>query len=123
MSQLSQEIIFTAHVWSMTGRLCFDMCLSVCPQGGGQSADSGGGVRSSWGGQVQPGGVRSRWGGGGQVQLVGGGSCIARGGGQVQPVGGVRSSQQGGGGSLYGRRYASCIHAGGLSCLSYFVSS
>ena len=70
------------------GRLCFDTCLSVCPWGGGQSADSAKG-----GAQVQPGGSgpASR-GGSGQVQL-------------------------GGGGSLHSRWYASCIHAGGLSYL------
>ena len=58
--------------------------------GSGQSADRGGGVRSSWcggsvsrrGGQVQP--------GGGQVsQLTGGRSGPAGGGGQVSQRGGV----------------------------------
>ena len=41
----------------------------------------GGGVRSSWGGSVQPGGGGVSPGGGGQVQVGGGG-------GQVQPGGG-----------------------------------
>ena len=71
--------------------------------------------------------------GGGQVQLAGG-VRSSQGGGQVQLAGGVRSSQGGWGGSgpaagggsakiaqhreylLHGGRYASCVHAGGLSC-------
>ena len=79
---------------------------------GGSGPASGGGVRSSQGGSGQSadgGGVRSsRWGGG----------C------QVQPVGGVRSSRRGvihrpGGDQHLAPscgRYASCVHAGGLSC-------
>ena len=74
--------------------------------GGGSGPAAGGGVRSScWGGSDPAGG---------------------EGVGQVQPAGGVRSSWRGGGGSakieqhreylLHGGRYASCVHAGGLSC-------
>ena len=58
-------LFFTARVRSTTGRLCFDTCLSVCPQGGGVS----------W--PTQPEGrVRSSSQGGGQVQLTGGGGQI-----------------------------------------------
>ena len=131
-------VFITARVRSTTGRLCFDTCLSVCSQGGGQVQPAGGGgVRSSWPG----GGVRSSRGGqvqGGQVQL--GGVRSSRGGsgpagwgvrssqGGPGPAGGeVRSSQPGGGSGsakigqyreylLHGGRYASCVHAGGLSC-------
>ena len=106
--------------------------VSVCLSTGGGSGPAGEGVGGC---QVQPVG-----GGGGQVQPAGG-VRSSRGGGQVQPVegggsgpagmGGVRSSrgglvQLGGGGSakigqhreylLHGGRYASCVHAGGLSC-------
>ena len=86
----------------------------VQPAGGvGGSGQAAGGVRSSQrGGQVQPEGgwVRSSWWGG-----------------QVQP-GRVRSSCRGGGSakigqqneySLHGGRYASCVHAGGLSCIEH----
>ena len=59
-------------------------------RGGGQSAHSARGV-SQLGGSASRG--VSQWGG--------------------QPVGG---SASGGGGSLHGRQYASCVHAGGLSC-------
>ena len=50
------------------------------------------------------------------VHRGGGGSVsrLSRGGGQVQPGGG--------GGSLHGGRYASCVHAGGLSCTNYVVT-
>ena len=73
--------------------------LLVCPQGRGQ--------------------VRPAEGGGGQVQLAGGGGSGPAGRGS-SPAG------RGGGGSakigqqneysLHGGRYASCVHAGGLSC-------
>ena len=102
---------------------------------GGSGPAGGGGV-----GQVQPG-----KGGVGQVQPGGrGGSGPAGGRGGSGPAGGegwVRSSrgggvgqvQRGGGGSakiaqhrkylLHGGRYASCVHAGGLSCCLYFLFS
>ena len=81
-------------------------------------------------GQVPPGGegwVRSsQVGGGGVGQVQPGGR-----GGQVQPGGRGGSGPAGGGGRggsgpadyyyyyylLHGGRYASCVHAGGLSCL------
>ena len=97
--------IFPARVRSTTGRYCFHRCLSVHR---GQSADSARGGESSWGG-----GQSSRR---GSVQ-----------GGSVQP-GGV--SQPGGGSAKIGQqneyllhsgRYASCVHAGGLSC-KYIIS-
>ena len=61
--------------------------------GGGQSADSAGGVSQL----TQPGGVsqltQPGWGGGGSAKI-----------GQQNEY------------SLHGGRYASCVHAGGLSC-------
>ena len=94
--------------------------FSVCPHLGG-------------GGSVQPEGSESSRGGqsslGGWVSAARGGISPAR-GGSVQPGG--QSSQgggqsAGGGGSvkigqqneysLHGGQYASCVHAGGLSCI------
>ena len=100
--------------------------FSVCPHLGGggvsQPTQPGGGVSPAGGGSVQlggsgqsAGGVRSvSW---GQVSQLGGQSA----GGVSQP-GGV---SRGGGSanigqqnqySLHGGQYASCVHAGGLSC-------
>ena len=65
----------------------------VSPTGGGQSNRGG---QSRWGGSVQPGGVspaRGRSAGGGSAKI-----------GQQNEY------------SLHGGRYASCVHAGGLSC-------
>ena len=78
------------------GYILTHVCLSVhrggvsqlTQPGGSGPAGGEGGVRSSQGGQVQP-----------------GGSGPARG-----------VSGPAGGGSLHGGRYASCVHAGGLSC-------
>ena len=64
--------------------------------GGGQVQLSGGWVRSSQGGGSGPTGR-----GGGQVQLAGGGSAKIE---QHREY------------LLHGGRYASCVHAGGLSC-------
>ena len=97
------------------GKVMFSVCSHL--GGGGVSPAGGGSGQSSW------------W-GGGQVQLAGmGGVSPARRRGQVQPArGGIRSSQRrggqvqpaGGGGGQHlapsCRRYASCVHAGGLSC-------
>ena len=94
---------------------------SVQPGGSGQTSRGGGGqVR------VQPGGVRS-------VPAGGGSGQTSRGGGQVrvQPGGGSGQSSRGGGQSSWrgggGQhlapscgRYASCVHAGGLSCYFNF---
>ena len=96
-----------------------------------QSSQGGSGQRS-----IQPGGSGPAT-GGGQVQPPGGGQVQPRGGVRSSHRGGVRSSHpgggsgpaiQGGGGSakigqhreylLHGGRYASCVHAGGLSCLT-----
>ena len=86
--------------------------------GSGQSAD-GGGSGPAGGGQVQPeGGQVSQPMGGGQVQLVGGSGPAGRGG--SGPGGGGVSQWGGGGGQHLAPscgRYASCVHAGGLSCL------
>ena len=106
----------------------------VGQQGGGVGQPGGGGV-----GQVQLGGegwVRSSRGGGvGQVQPGGEGWVrSSRGEGWVRSSrgGGVGQVQPGGGrgGSakiaqhrkylLHGGRYASCVHAGGLSCIFSF---
>ena len=72
------KFIFTARIRSTTGRLCFDMCLSIhlSVQRGG------GGVRSSCRGGVS--GPAAGGGGGCQVQLPGGGSGPAGGGGGQQ---------------------------------------
>ena len=70
------------------------------------------------GGQVQLGGVSSsRWGGGGSGP-AGRGECQVQWGGQ--PVGGGGESAKIGQHReylLHGGWYASCVHAGGLSCL------
>ena len=85
-------------------RVCPSICLSTWG-GGGQSADSArGGV--SRGGVSQPGGSASQggsvsWGVG--VSQLGGGGWSAKIGQQNEY-------------SLHGGRYASCVHAGELSC-------
>ena len=100
--------------------------------GGGVSGPAGGGGGSGpAGGGSSPAGQEVGWvgqvqlTGGGQVQLTGG-SGPADGGGQVQLMGGVQVQPSGGGSAkigqqneyslLHGGRYASCVHAGGLSC-------
>ena len=110
--------IFTARVLSTTGRLCFDTCLSVCHSGGGGSRSS------QWRGGSGPAGG---W-GGGQVQPVGGSGPASQGGSGPAKGGSgpARGGSTSGGGSakigqhreylLHGGRYASCVHAGGLSC-------
>ena len=124
--------------------------LLVCPRGGvGQVQPGGGGVgqvqpggRGGSGpaggggvGQVQPGGGGvgqvQPGGRGGQVQPGGGGvGRSSRGGGVGQWGGGV--GQPGGGSAkieqhreylLHGGRYASCVHAGGLSCFGVCLFS
>ena len=102
----------------------------VSPAGGGGSGQSsqGGSGQSSWEGVGQSAGGSGQSSRGGQVSLGGsvswGGQVSpARGRGQVSPAGGW-VSQPGGSAkigqqneySLHGGRYASCIHAGGLSC-------
>ena len=118
-------MIITARVRSTTGRLCFVTCLSVCPQGGVSQPTQprgGGGVKSSWGGsgpagrggQVQPAGG----GGGGQVQPAGRGGQVQLGGGSASGGGGSAMIGQHREYLLHGGQYASCVHAGGLSCLA-----
>ena len=93
-------------------------------RGGSGPAAGGGSGPAAGGGQVQlPGG-------GGQVQLRGGGGGVRSscwgGGVRSSWQGGVRSSRWGGSAKieqhreylLHGGRYASCVHAGGLSCLT-----
>ena len=59
-------------------------------------------------------------GGGGQsADSARGGVSQRGGGGQVQPGWGGQPAR--GGVSLYGGRYASCVHAGGLSCLPHVL--
>ena len=96
----------------------------LSPARGVRSSQGGGGVRSSWqgGGQVQQGGsgpggggVRSSRGGVRQVQL-GGGSGPASGGGGSAKIGQQKEY------SLHGGWYASCVHAGGLSCCIYYCT-
>ena len=116
--------IFTARIRRMgEGNVLTCVCPSVCPQGGGQSSrggqvsPAGGGVRS-----VQPGsggsGQSSRGGGVRSVQLGGGSGQVSRGGGSVSWRGGWGEAKIGQQNeySLHGGQYASCIHAGGLSC-------
>ena len=76
----------------------------VQPAGGvGGSGPAEGGVRSSW-----QGGVRSSWWGGSGPADRGGSGPV--GGGGVAKIGQQNEY------SLHGGRYASCVHAGGLSC-------
>ena len=95
-NKLSHSTFITARIRRM-GKVMF----SVCPHlGGGQ-------VSPAWGGgQVSPAG-------GGSVQPAGGG------GGQVSPASGWGSVQLPGGRGQHlvpsCGRYASCVHAGGLS--------
>ena len=104
------------------------VCLSV-HRGGGQVQPGGGGQVQRGGGQVQPGGVRSSQGGsdpaGGVRSSQPGGVRSSWGGSGPAGQGEVRSSWGGGSAKigqhreylLHGGRYASCVHAGGLSCL------
>ena len=109
--------------------------------GGGVGQPGGEGwVSRGEGGSVGGRGGSATGGGVGQVQLLGGwvrsscrggGSGPAAGGGWVRSSRGGGSGPAGGGGSakieqhreylLHGRGYASCVHAGGLSCC-YLIS-
>ena len=84
----------------MTGRYCFHRCLSVNISGGGVP-----GLRFSGGGVP---GLRFS-GGSTWSQIFGGGTCSQIFGGGVP---GLRKLLW-----LHGGRYASCVHAGELSCL------
>ena len=133
--------IFTARVRSTTGRYCFHRCLSV-HRGGGEGGVSQGGRGGSAGGRGGSAGGEgwvSQGGGqlGGRGGSAGGEGWVSRGEGWVSRGGGV--GQRGGegwvsggeGGSakieqhreylLHGGRYASCVHAGGLSCSVLFL--
>ena len=104
--------------------------LLVCSQGGlvsqlvggrGQVSQRGGGVRSAsgQGGSGQPAGggqVSQRE---DQVSQRGGGGQLA-GGVSWQGVGSAKTGQQNEH-SLHGGRYASCVHAGGLSCVNEII--
>ena len=108
METVTLSTIITARVRSTTGRYCFHRCLSV-HRGGSGPAGRGGGVRSSW--------------------LGGGSGRVGRGGSGPASRGGSGPAGRGGGSAkiwqqkellLRGGRYASCVHAGGLSC-SYLM--
>ena len=132
--QGSISMLFTARVRSTTGRLCFDTCLSVCPQRGGVPIMLCNISQNAMG--QTPGGVPCKVQPGGGGTLPGGGTLLGvpcRGGTQLgYPPSQVRTGGVpcwGGGGtqlgqqkeySLHGRRYASCVHAGGLSCSGKF---
>ena len=91
--------------------------LLVCPQGWGVSPARGGSGQSSWGGGVrssQQEGVRSSWGGG--VRSSWGGESGPAGRGGSAKIGQQNEY------SLHCGRYASCVHAGGLSCCEIFQS-
>ena len=85
------------------GKVIVSLCLSVHTWWGGGSGSAGGGS-----------GPAGR--GGRSASPAGGG----RGGGQVQQAGGggsAKIAQQNEYSLLHGGRYASCVHAGGLSCI------
>ena len=105
--------------------VCPSICLST-GVGVSQPTQPGGPVQPGGGGSVQLGGISPAGEGGGQSARGG-----QPGGGSVSWGGWVRSVSQGGsagvgGGSakigqqneysLHSGRYASCVHAGGLSC-------
>ena len=100
-----------AYVVPREGTVLTGVCLST----------GGGGVRSvqlGGGSQVSPaggGGGQSAW-GVGQVSSWGGVRSVAGGVGQVSGGGGSAKIGQQKEYSLHGGRYASCVHAGGLSC-------
>ena len=99
----------------------FSLCVSPHLGGVPQPADGGG-----WGG----GGAGCGQGGVPPIQVRWGVPGCGRGHGTPPPS--MARSQDGGGGGGYplleqhsvyllrGGRYVSCVHAGGLSCLSYF---
>ena len=90
-----------AYVVRREGNVLTHVCPSIC-------LSTGGGGQSSQGGWVSPaGGVGQSSRGVGQSSR---GGVSPAGRGSVQPGGGRVSY------SLHGGRYASCVHAGGLSC-------
>ena len=105
----------TAYV--VREEVIFSLCLSVHRGGVPRPAPGGGGTPSSWlGGVPRP----APGGGGYPIQLARGGYPIPGLGGGTPPAGvpprlGYPPPHPG---TCYGRgRYASCVHAGGLSCL------
>ena len=95
----------TARIRRM-GKVMFSVCSHLGGGGGGGGGGSGSKVNPARG-------VRSK-------------VNPATGGCQVQPGGGaIRSNQWGGGGSQHLApscgRYASCVHAGGLSCFFFIL--
>ena len=91
--------IFTARIRSMTGRYCFHRCLSVNISGGVP------GLRFSGGGTL----VSDFRGGVPGLRFSGGVPVLRFSGGAVP---GLRKLLW-----LHSGQYASCVHAGGLSCL------
>ena len=92
---------------------------------GGGVGQWGGGVGQPWGEGGQPGGGVSQPGGRGGSAMGGRcGSGPARGGGSGPAAGGGGSAkiEQHREYLLHGGRYASCVHAGGLSCYHHCVT-
>ena len=122
--------LITARVRSMTGRYCFHRCLSVHrggggsgyppPPGGGSGYPPWGGPGPPWGGLGPPWGVRVPPGGvwvpPQGVWVPPWGVRVPPGGGPGTPPGGGTQVGQQKEYSLHSGRYASCVHAGGLSC-------
>ena len=110
--------IFTARIRRM-GKVMFSVC-SHLGVGGSLSrlSPGGGGVVSQL---TQRGGSVSQLSrGGGVSQLTQPGGSVSWGGGSVSRGGGSAKIGQQNEYSLHGGRYASCVHAGGLSCYCCF---
>ena len=106
-SQTCNWVIITDRVRSATGRLCFDTCLSVCPQGGVPQPGPAGGV-------PQPGRGTSLAGMGYSPARSDGGGT--HGGVPTRTGMGYPPTGQQMEYLIRRGRYAFCVHAGGLSC-------
>ena len=131
--------VITARIRRMgEGNVLTRVCPSVCPQGGGVGQQGGRGgsgpAAGGRGGSATGGRGGSAGGRGGSAMGGRGGSARGRGGSVGGGVGQPRGrgegwvnraegwvSHGGRGGSGPGGRYASCVHAGGLSCLDLCV--
>ena len=115
-------LYYRPHPKDGEGNVLTRVCLSVHRGGSGPATGGGGsGPATGGGGQVQlPGGVRSSHRGGSGPAAGGGSGPAARGGsatgGGQPPGGGSAKIGQHREYLLHGGRYASCVHAGGLSC-------
>ena len=111
-SRDSNYLLPPAYVVRREGNVLTRVCLSVCLSTGGisQLTQPGGGVSPAGGGSVQQGGRGGQSSQGGGVSPAGGGGQSAGGsGGGGQPDNRMSTHYTAG-------RYASCVHAGGLSC-------